>query len=187
MTTIYYSEDDDSCLLALLGKGDNGAFNTIFRKYYHLLCSYAYQYLAGADVEEVVQDIMVWLWENRNGLSIHGPLKSYLYKAVYLRCLSRIDQRTSQRRREQLYGEQYVADIEEDVPFQSDELIAFVKQSIDKLPEKYGEAFVLHRFRNQSYKEIAAQLNVSAKTIDYRIQQALKLLRADLKTYVAQS
>ena len=42
----------------------------------------------------------------------------------------------------------------------------------------------MHRFKNMSYKEIAEQLNVSPKTIDYRIQQALKILRAELKDYL---
>lgn len=55
--------------------------------------------------------------------------------------------------------------------------------AIEKLPENYREAFVLHRFKDKSYKEIASQLNVSTKTVDYRIQQALKLLREDLKDY----
>lgn len=42
----------------------------------------------------------------------------------------------------------------------------------------------MHRFRDMSYKEIAARLNISPKTIDYRIQKALKLLRAELKDYL---
>ena len=42
----------------------------------------------------------------------------------------------------------------------------------------------MHRFRNLSYKEAAELLNVSSKTVDYRIQQALKILRVKLKDYL---
>ena len=46
------------------------------------------------------------------------------------------------------------------------------------------EAFELNRFQNLTYNEIAERLGVSPKTIDYRIQQALKQLRIDLKEYL---
>lgn len=42
----------------------------------------------------------------------------------------------------------------------------------------------MHRFHDMSYKEIAVQLNISPKTVDYRIQQALKQLRIELKDYL---
>lgn len=42
----------------------------------------------------------------------------------------------------------------------------------------------MHRFKQMSYKEIAHELGVSLQTINYRIVQALKLLRADLHDYI---
>ena len=56
--------------------------------------------------------------------------------------------------------------------------------TVTALPESYRQAFVMHRFRDMSYKEIAETLEVSPKTVDYRIQQALKQLRIDLKDYL---
>ena len=59
------------------------------------------------------------------------------------------------------------------------------KQSaLEALPSNYREAFEMNRFQKLTYKEIASQLNVSSKTVDYRIQQALKQLRIDLKDYL---
>ena len=65
-----------------------------------------------------------------------------------------------------------------------EELKKVMKQAIEALPPSYREAFVMHRFQQMSYKEIADQLHVSSKTVDYRIQQALKQLRTDLKDYL---
>ena len=56
--------------------------------------------------------------------------------------------------------------------------------TVTALPESYRQAFVMHRFRDMSYEEIAETLEVSPKTVDYRIQQALKQLRIDLKDYL---
>ena len=59
-----------------------------------------------------------------------------------------------------------------------------MEKTLGTMPREYREAFELHRFYNKSYKEIADIKNVSPKTIDYRIQQALRSLRVSLKDYV---
>lgn len=65
-----------------------------------------------------------------------------------------------------------------------EELTAKLNDALERLPHNYKEAFVKNRFDNMTYKEIADELNVSTKTIDYRIQQALKILKVELKDYL---
>ena len=65
-----------------------------------------------------------------------------------------------------------------------EELQKQIQEAILRLPSSYREAFIMHRFHDMSYKEIAVQLNISPKTVDYRIQQALKQLRIELKDYL---
>ena len=67
---------------------------------------------------------------------------------------------------------------------QTEELKKHISQAIHALPPSYREAFVMHRFENKSYKEIAEILQVSTQTVNYRIQQSLKLLRVSLKDYL---
>lgn len=64
------------------------------------------------------------------------------------------------------------------------ELAIKFQEALDQLPESYREAFVMHRFNNKNYKEIAAELGVSQKTVEYRISQAIKLLKVHLKDYL---
>lgn len=65
-----------------------------------------------------------------------------------------------------------------------EELVQRIEVAIDQLPETYRTAFIIHRFKGMSYKEIAEMYHVSPKTIDYHIQQALKILRKELKDYL---
>ena len=65
-----------------------------------------------------------------------------------------------------------------------DELTEKIEDAIQALPETYREAFVKNRFEQKTYHEIARELNVSAKTVDYRISQALKQLRVALRDYL---
>lgn len=64
------------------------------------------------------------------------------------------------------------------------ELTRIIEVAILNLPTNYREAFELNRFQHLTYNEIAQKLNISPKTVDYRIQQALKILRVELKDYL---
>ncbi len=134
----------------------------MFHKYYQPLCIYAYQFVSFEDVEEIVQDVLLWIWQNRDTLLIRSSLKAYLYRSVHLRCLTRIEQNSAKKRMEARYWERYSS---QSVPMpddvQVDELLNRIHEAINRLPDKFREAFVLHRFQDRSYKEIAEQLNVS--------------------------
>ena len=68
--------------------------------------------------------------------------------------------------------------------FDAEELKRRIQEAIESLPELYREAFTLHRFSDKTYSEIAEMYNVSPKTIDYRIQKSLKILRKKLSDYL---
>ena len=58
------------------------------------------------------------------------------------------------------------------------------EEALKKLPKEYLEAYEMNRNQHLTHKEIAEKLNVSPQTINYRIGQALKLLRVALKDYL---
>lgn len=64
------------------------------------------------------------------------------------------------------------------------ELQSLIQEAIDELPPSYRQAFTMHRFQNKTRQEIAEVLQVSIKTVDYRILQSLKILRERLKDYL---
>ena len=78
----------DETLFQEIQRGDEKAFDVLFLKYYPSLCAYAQRFVEYDDGQEIVQDVMVWLWENREMHTFEISPKSYLFKAVKNRCLT---------------------------------------------------------------------------------------------------
>lgn len=163
---------------------DKSAYAFLFRKYYPVLCAYGSKFIELEDAEEIVQDVMLWLWENRTTYQIDTSLNQYLFRAVYHRTMNKIASKQAQNRADTLFYEQMQEMLQDTDYYQIEELSKRIQEAVKTLPQSYREAFVMHRFQNKTYKEIAAQLGISHKTVDYRIQQALKLLRIELKDYL---
>jgi RNA polymerase sigma-70 factor (ECF subfamily) len=65
--------------------------------------------------------------------------------------------------------------------YEEKELAHQIKAAINTLPEKCREIFVLSRFSDMKYKEIASKLNLSPKTVERQVSIALEKLRQTLK------
>ena len=107
-------------------------------------------------------------------------LKSLLFTIVRNKCLNTISHiQVKQQVHERLYAkfqEQF-----ENPDFYIGELMALASKAIRELPDEYRKAFEMNRFEEMTYNEIAERTGVSPKTIAYRISQALKILRTELK------
>ena len=177
-------QSDNDFLLSAVQRGDQKAFDTLFRSYYPMLCAYGHRFVELEDAEEIVEDSLLWIWENRETLVIESSLNSYLFKMVYRRALNKLAHIDATQRADTRFYEEMQEMLQDTDYYQIEELAKRIEDAVAALPESYREAFVMHRFRDMSYKEIAETLGVSPKTIDYRIQQALKQLRVDLKDYL---
>lgn len=184
MTEYKYTEDD-VVLLAAMRQNDRAAYNILFKKYYPTLCAYCYRFVRIEEIEDIVQEVMMWLWENRHTEIIKTALKPYLYRMVYNRALNHIHQNEIKFRVEQFFQERIEDEFRRLDPVNLEEMTRRTNEAINRLPENYREVFVMHRLKDMSYKSIAEQLQISPKTVDYRIQQALKLLRIWLKDYLS--
>lgn len=176
---------EDKILLNALRDGSLNAYESLFKKYYPMLCAYAHRFVDLEDAEEIVQEVMLWMWEKREELIIESSLNQYLFKMTYHRSLNLITKKEIISRAETYFCSKKQEEMLEDINYyQIEELTKRIEDAISALPESYRIAFVMHRFKQMTYKEIAEALNVSPKTVAYRIQQALYLLREDLKDYL---
>lgn len=161
-----------------IAQGDHRAYETLFREHYRPLCAFAIQYVKSSDdAEEIVQDLFVKIWQDRQKVNITSSIKAYLFTAVRNRCLNALGK---SKRNQALNEEMVVADQNE---VDEDEVAlrnAKIHAAIEELPEMRRKVFKMSRFEGLKYKEIAEQLGISIKTVENQMGNALKTLRSEL-------
>ena len=136
----------DTCLLNRLVDGEMKAYEEIFVRYYPTLCTYARMYVKREETaENIVQDLMLWLWENRTVLCISTSLPKYLFGAVRNNCLTYLGHESIERRvlgniRNKMCEQFEVPDF--DVV---EELRENIRAAVADLPASYREAFEMSR------------------------------------------
>lgn len=161
-------------------------YEDLFRTYYTSLCYFAQKYISDLDsCKEIVHNVFVTIWEKREEFDFEKSAKSYLFTSVYNRCLNHL------RNQKKFVdgGDSSPTDFLSDQSVNQDHLEAAELESkiwatIDLLPEKCREIFILNRFEEKKYSEIAGQLNISVKTVEAQMSKALRTLREHLKDYI---
>ena len=175
---------DDTRLFKKIRKGDLKAFETLFRKYYSYLCSLANRYCRDRDTaEEVVQDLFYRLWEKKQEISIETSVKSYLIKAIYFNTLNRMKQQKRDVELSNLQQETVTGSSAEEL-VELTEISELVEHTLNRLPSRGQQIFRLSRLEGLTYREIALQLDISVKTVEAYMGQALRLFRESMKEYI---
>jgi len=184
------SKDED--LIRELKLGKQIAFDTIFKKYYKTLCFEARGYFKNNFlVEEIVCDIFTRIWQNRDHLTITSSFREYLIKAVHNNCVDYYRMQKVQARLKQEVDENQkkayaLIDIGEN-PLEYtivNELEMRLGEAIESLPERYRQAFMLSRFKNMTYEEIALEMGISINGVKINIKKALEHLRKKLADFL---
>lgn len=177
-------QTDDKELFLKLQVSDERAFQTLFKKYYSAMCSFARQFLFDSEMaEETVQEIFVKIWEKREQLNIETSVKHYLFRSVRNHCLNLLQHEKIKKQYASKILEANHAEIDPEQYFIEVDLLKRIERSIDSLPPKRKEIFRLSREQGMKYKEIADTLNISIKTVEAQMGLALKHLRDELKDF----
>jgi RNA polymerase sigma-70 factor (family 1) len=159
---------------------DSQTFIVVYNLYYKQLCRFLVLYTQDKQiVEDVVQEVFVKLWDEREKLSIEY-IKTYLFHMARNKLLNHL--RNSNNRNKLIdnwYKEQLLNESSEDC-FDVDNFYLNVRQAIEKLPPKCKEVFLLNRNDQLSYKQISEKKSLSVKTVENHIGIALKKLRGFL-------
>lgn len=166
--------------------GDIDSFKYFFDIYYDNLCNFVHVYLHDQVLaEEIVQDIFVYFWENREKLKINTSVKSYLFSASKFKSLNLLrDAKTQKKIVEKIRRIEPIQTHEHESSYiDTDEFRKILDSAIDQLAPKCREIFLLSKQKELSNKEIAEQLGISVKTVENQMTIALKKLREYLIPY----
>jgi len=153
-------------------------FESCFRTYYKQLVVFAYKMVHRQDVaEDMVQQVFLSVWEHLEQMDMDKGILSYLYQSTRNRCLNHLNSaHQSSTMHVEEHVDQYPAAT--DRGLETKELFLQIKEAIQELPEKCREVFLLSREQGLTYKEIAATLDISVKTVENQMGKALKHLYA---------
>jgi RNA polymerase sigma-70 factor (family 1) len=178
---------DSHFLINRLRKGEEAAYEMLFKEYYKVLTIFANKYIKDIETsKELVQELFVHLYERRETLDINSSLKSYLFRSVHNRCINFINaQKIRDKYAEHVNYTNNIAQnsLEEEVNLS--ELENALYKAIAELPPKCQAIFKLNRFEGLSNVEIADKLTLSKRTVETQISKALKILRLKLEPYMA--
>ena len=169
-------------LVAALKTGDALAFDEIFRLYGKRLYHFSLGYLKSkTDAEEVVQEVFMKIWHSRSTLNPDLSFNAYLFKIAYRHIAERF--RRSIQEKKYLHdlateSIDFTAEMDERANYRS--LLELVEKLIQKLPERQKEVITLRRIEGLSVADIAARLDISPKTVEHHITEALKNIKAGL-------
>ena len=160
--------------------GDIDSFKYFFDRYYDDLCNFVHVYLHDQSLsEEIVQDIFVYFWENREKLQIKSSVRSFLFSASKFKSLNLLRDTKTQKRIIEEIGKvkSQLPPEEEGLHLDTDEFKKILNAAVDQLAPKCREIFLLSKFEELSNKEIAEKLGISVKTVESQMTIALKKLR----------
>lgn len=173
---------------------DLKAFNRLFGEYQQRFIRFAGTYVSdAATAEDIVMESFMAAWEKRDMLSA-SAFPPYALTIVKNKCLNHLrSQGVRLRAAEDIHSHgarmlrTRISTLEACNPEElfSEEARRLVNETLDRLPEKTRTIFIRSRFDGKSYKEIAAEMGVTVKSVEFEVSKAMKILRVVLKDYLA--
>lgn len=173
--------DIDRILVDRLKQSDRKSFEQIYEKYAVQLYSVCYRRIQDIEISnDIIHDILLSLWENRNRKDINN-LRAYLFQALRYKIIDTFQQRSKTHK---LY-ESYLVNLQQnyigtDHALRTKLFQELIKAEIDRLPRKMKEVFLLSREQNLTYEQIAQKLGISEQTVRSHMKHALRRLRVKL-------
>jgi RNA polymerase sigma-70 factor (ECF subfamily) len=173
---------DEMMLLKALEKGNAKAYEYLMESFYNKLCVYA-NTLCHDDIqaEDIVQNVFLRLWKNKEKIGKIKKLHSFLYKSVYNEFIDQYRQSKQVITLEKKHIELLSNFLEEETDANLERLIKIVSNEIDNLPPKCKEVLLMSKNEGLTNLEISEFLKISIKSVEAHISKAYKILKDKTK------
>ena len=174
-------------LLQQVACGNEQAFRQLFMCYHQWLISHIFRLTGSiAQAEEVVQDVFLKLWMNREVLAGIHKFKPYLFVLSRNHAVNVLKKTIKERLRRQQWEQEH--DLyhpnNEDEPMHT--WHALLDEAIDQLPEQQRKVYLLSRYEQLTYSEISGKMNISRETVKKYIQIAIASITSFIKKKMAE-
>ena len=165
--------------------GNPEAFQLLFDRYWKKLFVYAYKALNHPEAcEDAVQEVFINLWERKEKLEISN-LKGFLFQSVKNKIANHVRRTKFTRDHLDVISSASLTDNSTENIIAYRETEHFIHSAIEQLPVRCREVFYLSRFERLNNQQIATKLNLSIRTVETHISNALKNLRHTLRDTAA--
>ena len=176
-TMTNYSNLTDQELTNLTQQSNEAAFQALYHRYYEKLYHFVWVRTRSSEISrDLVQELFVRVWRNRESLDDSKSIKAYFYRIANNLVINYVNKKANEKA--------YLANLPQDKyissPNDQFEVSEKVQSAIDGLPERPRTVFVLNRFEGFTYADIATSLEISVKTVEKYMSQALRILREQL-------
>ncbi len=158
---------------------DSKVFDTIFNTHAKNLKRFLYfKYNDMETAKDVMQESFIKLWNNCGKVE-YIKAKAYLYKIANNAFLD------IKRHQNVVYKHQksfvnYNTPENPEFLMIEEEFLSKIERTIAELPEKDRQVFLLSRMEKKKYREIAQLLDISIKTVEKRMHNALIVIRKEI-------
>jgi len=180
------SKENLTEILRGLQEDDQTVLKSLFQEHYLSVCRSISRFVKDkSSVEDIAQDVFIKFWEKRKSLNINSSVAAYLHRMGMNEAISFL------RRKKYFEPEEAIEQNQPNTLYSGEqellqsELQQNVTNAINSLPPKCRAIFQMSRFEELTYKEIAAKLDISIKTVENQMGKALRVMRERLKGYLS--
>lgn len=161
--------------------GSTKSFKKLYDAVYDVLFRYASYYLNSLDAEEVVLDLMLYLWTHRKSLEVRTSFEAYLRTSVHNRCLNKLRDNVSAVNLELVPEMGSEMDLHR---LAAEDISIVVWEAMTSLSPKCRQVFELSRNGGMKNSEIAQAMGLSQKSVEGYITKSLKQIRIAVKKHL---
>lgn len=182
-----FKDLSDHLLLKECQQNNLQAYDVLFYRYSSKLYTFSLRYLKDETVaEELVMDVLFYLWQKRQEIDIQGELSSYLFRAIRNAIINHFRKKVIVAVGIYVLTEEATLEVRSaDYYLSCQELEKAYQEKLEKLSPQRRRVFELSREENKSYAEIATEMNLSVNTVENYMVATLKFFRKHLQEYTS--
>lgn len=175
----YISPYEEKELLLELKQGNEKAFETIYKKYSKGLFGSLIKLVKSEfEAQEILQDVFLKIWDNREKIDVEKSFRSFLFKIGENKAYDFFRKVASDKKKKAeiiaIASSEYPL-VEEQISSDKNETI--LAKAIESLPPQRQQVFRLCKLEKKSYKEVSQLLGISESTVSDHIVKATKAVR----------